>query len=236
MTNQPTVPTFADKVIDYNTALQYTGSLPAGFSVINPFASNAHTMAAMKSFYRKYYHDHRPRFLLAGINPGRHGAGVTGIPFTDTKRLQEYCGISMNGVHTHEPSSVFIYEMIEAFGGPEKFYSSFYINSPFPLAITRQSGKGMVNANYYDDKLLTEMLTPFMSESLQKHCMLGLHKNVVFVLGRKNALFFEKLNQKIKLFENIVVLDHPRYIQQYKSKQKQEYITQYLDAFNQFLR
>ena len=41
----------------------------------------------------------------------------------------------MKSVHTHEVSSVFMYDMINAFGGVEKFYKEFYINSPFPLAI-----------------------------------------------------------------------------------------------------
>ena len=35
-----------------------------------------------------------------------------------------------------------------------------------------------------------------------------------------------------KLFEKMIVLEHPRYIQQYKSKEKDLYIDKYLIAFN----
>ena len=61
------------------------------------------------------------------------------VPFTDTKRLKSECGIEMKSVHTHEVSSVFMYDMINSFGGVEKFYKEFYINSPFPLAIVRNT-------------------------------------------------------------------------------------------------
>ncbi len=33
------------------------------------------------------------RYLILGINPGRFGGGITGIPFTDPIRLQNICGI-----------------------------------------------------------------------------------------------------------------------------------------------
>ena len=34
-----------------------------------------------------------------------------------------------------------MYEMIREYGGAGKFYRQFYINSPFPLAIVRQTKK-----------------------------------------------------------------------------------------------
>ena len=131
--------TFADKVIAFNRNLNYTGDLPEGFRVMNPFLDNPETMEVMQAFYHKFYRDNRQRRFIVGINPGRNGAGETGIPFTDTKRLEGACGIIMKSVHTHEVSSVFVYDMIEAYGGVVQFYRDFYINSPFPLAIIRQS-------------------------------------------------------------------------------------------------
>ncbi len=58
---------------------------------MNPFKENPDALAISSAFYKKYYDDHRMRRLILGINPGRFGAGVTGIPFTDTKRLTEKC-------------------------------------------------------------------------------------------------------------------------------------------------
>lgn len=224
---------FADKVIDFNRNLHYTGKLPEGFQVMNPYLDNPETMVVMKQFYQKYYNDHNSRRFIIGINPSRNGAGVTGVPFTDTKRLESVCGITMKSAYTHEVSSVFIYDMIEAFGGPADFYREFYINSPFPLAITRQTKTGKwLNANYYDDPALFKQVKEFMIASLKKHISLGLDTSEVFVLGKKNADFIGKLNAREKLFDKMTVLEHPRYIQQYKLKDQQLYIDRYLLAFH----
>nr|WP_255490607.1 DUF4918 family protein [Dysgonomonas sp. 511] len=40
------------------------------------------------------------------------------------------------------------------------------------------------------------------------------------------------MNKKANLFGRITVLEHPRYIQQYKSKDKQFYIDKYIQALN----
>ncbi|MCT3924479.1 SMUG2 DNA glycosylase family protein [Elizabethkingia anophelis] len=224
--------TFADKVIDFNRNLKYSGKLPEGFSVLNPYLDSPETMEVMQKFYHKYYNDSDQRRFIIGINPSRHGAGVTGVPFTDTKRLKSECGIEMKSVHTHEVSSVFMYDMINSFGGVEKFYKEFYINSPFPLAIVRNTKNGWLNANYYDDKRLFEDVKSFMIASLKKHISLGLDTSEVFVLGKKNADFIHKLNKEEKLFDKITVLEHPRYIQQYKSKEKEIYIDKYIVALN----
>ena len=225
--------TFADRVIEFNRGLVYTGNMPDNFQVMNPFMDNPETITVMREFYRKYYNDNNQRRFIIGINPSRNGAGVTGVPFTDTKRLESACGIAMKSARTHEVSSVFIYDMIEAYGGTEQFYSEFYINSPFPLAIIRETKSGnWLNANYYDDPLLFEMVKDFMIESLKKHINLGLNTSEVFVLGKKNAVFVEKLNKIEKMFDKLTVLEHPRYIQQYKSKEKELYIDKYLRALS----
>jgi len=225
---------FADKVIEFNRNLVYMGELPEGFQVMNPFLDNPETMEVMEAFYRKNYHDTRQRRFIIGINPSRNGAGVTGVPFTDTKRLEKACGITMKSARTHEVSSVFLYDMIEAYGGTEDFYRDFYINSPFPLAIIRQTAGGdWLNANYYDDPLLFQAVKEFMIESLKKHIDLGIDTSEVFILGKKNADFIAKLNAEAKLFDKMIPLEHPRFIQQYKSKDKQLYIDKYLTAFLQ---
>lgn len=223
--------TFGDKVIDFNRKLRYEGKLPKDFQVINPYMDNPETMEVMRQFYHKFYGDSKKRRFIIGINPSRHGAGVTGVPFTDTKRLESVCGIKMQSAYTHEVSSVFIYDMIAEYGGAKNFYKNFYINSPFPLAIVRRTKDGKyLNANYYDDPVLFEMVKDFMIASLKKHISLGLDTSEVYVLGKKNADFILKLNKEVKLFDNIKILEHPRYIQQYKSKEKHIYIDKYLLA------
>ncbi|MFD2743979.1 MULTISPECIES: SMUG2 DNA glycosylase family protein [Sphingobacterium] len=226
------ITTFAERVIDFNKQLVYDGELPEGFGVLNPYLDNPETMEVMRQFYEKYYSDQEQRKFLIGINPSRHGAGVTGVPFTDTKRLESICRIPMKSAHTHEISSVFMYDVIAAYGGPDTFYRKYYINSPFPLALIRfQNGK-WVNANYYDDKQLFDMVKGFMIRSLQKHISLGLDTSEVIILGKKNAKFIQKLNQEANLFDRLITVDHPRFIQQYKSREKQLYIDKYLIALS----
>ncbi|MDD4247475.1 MAG: SMUG2 DNA glycosylase family protein [Dysgonamonadaceae bacterium] len=227
---------FGDKVINFNRNLHYPGKLPAGFQVINPFQENPETMEITQQFYHKFYSDSKKRKFIVGINPSRHGAGVTGVPFTDTKRLESICGIKMHSAYTHEVSSVFMYEMIAQFGGARTFYEQFYINSPFPLAIVRKAKGGKwLNANYYDDPLLFEALKDYMIMTLKEHINLGLDTSEVFVLGVKNGQFIHKLNKETKLFESLKILEHPRYIQQYKFKEKQTYIDKYILTLNNLL-
>lgn len=227
--------TFGERVIDYNRNLHFSGKLPEGFRVLNPYFNNPETMEVMGQFYRKFYNDHKKRKFIIGINPSRHGAGVTGVPFTDTKRLESVCGIKMESAHTHEVSSVYLYDMIMEYGGPETFYSQFYINSPFPLAIVRLTKEGKwLNANYYDDKYLFEAVKDFMIESLKNHISMGLDTTEVYSLGKKNADFLDKLNSEVKLFDTIKALEHPRFIQQYKSKEKQLYIDKYILTLNKY--
>jgi Domain of unknown function (DUF4918) len=115
--------TFARKVIEFYRNLDFKGTLPAGVSIMNPFRDNPVVNVLTEEFYLKFFSDNKDRKLILGINPGRFGAGSTGIPFTDTKRLNENCGIPFSGFRTHEPSSAFIYEMIGAFGGVKEFYA-----------------------------------------------------------------------------------------------------------------
>lgn len=233
MTENNIIQTFADRAINFNKNLSFNGDLSDGFQVINPFLDHPETLVVMKKFYEKFYNDQSSRKFIIGINPSRHGAGVTGVPFTDTKRLDKVCGIPMDSAYTHEISSVFMYDMIEDYGGVEEFYKNFYINSPFPLAITRLTNGKWLNANYYDDAQLFETIKDYMIETLKKHINLGLDTSEVYILGKKNAEFISKINQQEKLFEKLVVLEHPRYIQQYKSKDKQLYLDKYIMALKQ---
>jgi len=225
--------TFADRVIEFNGNLEFSGLLPKGIRIMNPFRENAQIMPLSSAFYRKFYNDNQARHLILGINPGRFGAGVTGIPFTDTKRLVDPCGISYSGKVTHEPSSVFVYEVIEAYGGVNEFYNDFYINSVFPLGFTIHEGNGKEkNYNYYDSKELTAAISEFSIENIRKQIGLGIQTNNCYCFGTgKNEQFLQSVNRKFGFFQQIIALEHPRFVMQYKSKSRMDYINKYLEAF-----
>lgn len=228
--------TFANKILQFNSSLSLNNTvLPEGIGAMNPFrGENSALINKLTSlFYHKYYNDNQTRKLILGINPGRLGAGATGIPFTDTKRLSGDCNIAVSEIKTHEPSSVFVYEMIHTFGGPELFYKSFYISSISPLGFVKINEKGKaLNFNYYDRMDLQNAVLPFILKTLKQQLEFGIDTQTCFCLGTgKNFKFLKKLNDEHRFFEKIVPLEHPRYIMQYKAKQKSEYINKYLASF-----
>ncbi|MDZ4712385.1 MAG: SMUG2 DNA glycosylase family protein [bacterium] len=229
------MPTFAESVIKFNSELNFNKTLPDKIRIMNPFKNNPDAVDASQKFYKKYYNDNKRRRMILGINPGRHGAGSTGIPFTDTKRLEQICNINFKGMHTHEPSSVFIYKLIEAFGGVKKFYNKFYINSLCPLGFVFVNEKGKeINYNYYDNEGLYETVKPFIIESIRKQIKFGMNTDVCYCLGTgKNYKYMNSLNNEQKFFDQIVPLEHPRYIVQYKSKKMNEYAMKFVNILKQ---
>lgn len=220
---------FADNVIEFHKHLEFTGKLTDNIRVLNPFKDHEEILIILERFYKKFFSDQNPRKIILGINPGRLGAGATGIPFTDTKRLTEVCGIEAPSLHTHEPSSVFVYDVIHGFGGPEAFYHQFYINSICPLGFIQKNKKGnWVNCNYYDYNDLFKATKDFIISTLRQQINFGIDTSECFILGKKNAKFFKTINDEAQLFDRITVFDHPRYIIQYKMKQKEHYVAEYL--------
>ncbi len=222
--------TFAEKVNSFNGNLNFTKPLPKGIQIMNPFKENASILPISKLFYNKFYNDSKERYFIIGINPGRHGAGITGIPFTDTIRLETHCGIKIKEFNSYETSSEFIYTLIEAYGGVYKFYSRHYINAVCPLGFTKTNGRGKaVNYNYYDDKELTATVFDFIIRSLKTQISFGIKTDICFCLGAgKNYKFLVELNSKENLFGEIIPLEHPRFIMQYRRKKLQNYIDMYL--------
>lgn len=222
--------TFGDRVIAFNNSLHYKGILPPGIGVMNPFIENKEAMEASREFYHRYYNDNNVRHILIGINPGRFGAGQTGVPFTDPIRLREVCGIPYHGGTFREASSVFIYEMIAAYGGVKEFYGKFFISALSPLGFTQLTAKGnAVNHNYYDSKELKKASYPFIIDCLKKQLSLGINRETAVCLGiGKNFEIFKKINTEHGFFKEIIPLEHPRYIIQYKSKFKEDYIDKYI--------
>jgi len=226
--------TFADKIIEFNKLFYFEGLLPEGIRIMNPFRDN-YIFQVSSSFYRKYYNDNKPRHLILGINPGRFGAGFTGVPFTDTKRLTVECGLNYSGRQTHEPSSVFVYEVIKEYGGPAQFYRDFYITSVCPLGFTHTGPNGKeINYNYYDSSELMSAVLDFIVESIRIQIEFGIAADVCFCFGTgKNEKFLRALNERHGFFNKIIALEHPRFVMQYKSRSRQVYITKYINALSQ---
>jgi hypothetical protein len=221
---------FASRAIHFYLTQHEPEKLPPGVSAMNPYADPV-VQDIVQQFYVKFYSDQQPRVFILGINPGRFGAGVTGLSFTTPQNLARYCGIPNDLPPTPELSSRFIYKVIEAFGGVNAFYGRFFLSSLYPLALVKD-GK---NYNFYDDKATTQALWPVMIDSIRQQQTFGCDRRVAICLGRKNEGFLKKLNDQQGFFDRIVTVDHPRYILQYRSKFLEQYVDTYLQVLTDCL-
>ena len=218
--------TFADRAIHFYNDLRINTSLPAGSEILNPYENPA-VKDIVTSFFTRFYDDQQDRVILLGINPGRFGAGITGITFTDPIRLEEDCQIPNGFEKRAELSSRFIYDVISSYGGCQAFYQRFFLSAVSPLGFVRD-GK---NLNYYDDRELEAALGKFIESSLRDQIDLGIRKEKAICLGEgKNMKYLEKLNKKLDLFGEIISLPHPRWVMQYRFKRKEEFIEKYLEV------
>lgn len=219
--------TFGARAFRFYTSLA-TPRVPRGVEVMNPY-TDPPVRGYVRAFLGKYFSDNRERVLILGINPGRFGAGVTGVTFADPVALADECGIPNDLARRRELSSVFVYRVINALGGPDEFHSRFFLSAVCPLGFTRDR----VNLNYYDDRKLERAVTPFIISSIEQHVTLGGRRDQVVVLGRgQNSRFLRRLNDHHQWFASIHSLDHPRFIMQYRRKQLDSYVEKYGDVLS----
>lgn len=202
--------------------------MPAGVAVMNPYRS-ALVRRLVHAFSAKFLGDDAARTLVLGINPGRFGAGITGITFTDPVALADFCDIPNHLPRRRELSSVFIYELISRLGGPAPFYRRFFLTAVSPLGFTR----GGTNLNYYDEPKLVRALQPFIVRSVEQQIALGGRRDHAIVLGLgQNQRFVRELNARYGFFEHIHALEHPRWIMQYRRPHLERYLRKYADVFS----
>lgn len=219
---------FGNAAYGFLKDLKIQSKLPKGISCLLPF-EDPEVLKVNKLFFGKYYNDHLSRKMIIGINPGRFGAGITGISFTDPVKLENVLEIRNSFIKRAELSSDFVYKVIDEFGGPENFFKKFYLTAVSPIGFIK-NGK---NINYYDDKELCENLNEFIVQSLKQQIGFGVDRSIAFCLGEgENFKYLNKLNHEHRFFDRIVPLAHPRFIMQYKRKQIEEYVQRYLAAFD----
>ena len=218
----------SDKIIKFYDNLRKVVT-KNNIAVLDPY-TNSSVKKIYRNFYNKYFDDTKKRIILFGINPGRLGGGITGIPFTDPYNLKVKCGINSDFNMKKELSSKFIYEMIEGYGGTNMFYKKFFISSICPYGFTL-NGK---NLNYYDDNDLfnkwKNQIVKWIRFQIEN---IGSNKTCIIIGKGKNQKFFEILNKEYKFFDEIIALPHPRWILQYRSKEKNLYIKNYIKSLKQ---
>ena len=143
------------------------------------------------------------------------------------------------------------FKIINPFNGSQKeivneisttFYKRFYndcnkrriILGSSPARRGTNSKGNEVNCNYYDSKKLQETLYSLIVRSIQAQIDFGIDTSVCYCIGSgDNYTFLSKINKKYNFFDEIIPLEHPRFIMQYNSKHKYEYFEKYLTALKQ---
>ena len=185
-------------------------------------------MGYVRAFLDNYFDDDAKRTLVFGINPGRFGAGITGITFTDPVALADFCGVANDLQRKRELSSIFIYDFIRRYGGVREFYRHFFLTAVCPLGFTRDG----LNLNYYDVPALARAVEPFIVASIRRHIAIGGRVERAIVIGKgKNLQFMSELNARHGFFRELLSVEHPRSIMQYRRKQLERYLAEYEAVF-----
>lgn len=204
------------------------------YKIINPYndCNKEQIKVITTKFYTRFYNDKKKRRLILGSNPARRASAVTGVPFEDAIHLQKETGIFIDNFFVNKSSSNFLYDVIDEYGGCEKFYNDFYMNFVFPLGISKINSKGNeVNYNYYDVKQYEERFEEYIIKSIKEILQFNIDTSICYCIGSgKNYEYLVKLNRKYNFFKEIIPLEHPRFIMQYNSKNKDLYLKKYLEA------
>jgi hypothetical protein len=186
----------------------------------------------MDRFFNKFFNDKKKRFFVIGINAGRFGAGNTGIPFTDSVQLEVSCGIPNTLKKRSEISSEFLYKFINEWRGTQEFYQNFFFTGMSPVGFLKNG----TNCNYYDDPDLLSNTKPFIIETLTQQFTFGARREAVIIIGSgKNAKIFNELNKEHQWFKEVFIVEHPRFIMQYRRKHINEYLIKYTNVFSEVL-
>lgn len=216
---------FADRLTRFLTEFPLPPPLPENVQAYSPYHEPT-PRALFTEFARRYYQGEQPRVALLGINPGRLGNGRTGVAFTDPVALAAW-GIENDLPRRREPSSEFVQAVVQAMGGPQKFYQHFFLGSLYPLVLLREG----LNYNFYDSPAVTAALWPSIQEAVRRQTTeVGLARHAAICLGRRNGQYFTRLNQELQLFDQLHILDHPRFLMQYKRRALAENVARYVEV------
>lgn len=217
---------FASAIASFLTHLN-PPTLPVGVEVLNPYLE-PEIRRVVRSMITTYYVDAPARLSVWGINPGRFGAGLTGLAFTDPWAVVHQLGIDTSVGGRREISAEFISDVIDAYGGPAAFYRDIYLGAVSPLGYVHQG----VNMNFYDTAELRASVVPYAIACMQKQIKAGLRTDVAVVLG--SGALQKVVEREIRSavgIERVVYLEHPRFIMQYRRSQRVAYVERYVSTF-----
>ncbi len=217
---------FAQGVVGFLTHHRRPAGLPGGIDVLDPY-HDPEVVRVLGEMAHRYYGTAPDRLSVWGINPGRFGAGITGLSFTDPWAVAHQLGIQTTLKGRREISAEFISDVIDAYGGPAAFYRDTYLGAVSPLGFVCNG----VNVNFYDTPELMRAVTPYAIASMCAQVGLGLRTDAAVILGTgKLRQVIERDIRTALPFESVVYLEHPRFIMQYRRSQRSAYVDRYVET------
>ena len=189
-----------------------------GIRVLTDFESNRE---GMNAFFQIYYGKAIPKIMICGINPGRFGAGKTGIPFLDFASLSQLIpGIERQD---SESSATFFFQVVKSFGA-ESFFKKFYVTNFSSLGYLRDGA----NLNYHDlpQAALETVERNFLEE------IATVEPTHVISLGREVHRSVLKLLPPS--IDCSLRLPHPAWVATYKSNELDHWVERYREVLAKF--
>lgn len=131
-----------------------------GIAILDGFLRE---QAMVRAFYRAYYALPRRRVVVCGINPGRLGAGKTGLPFLDYDTLRRLLAdrFAMDGRRGGERSAAFVASVMDHFGA-SRFFDRVYLTNLSWFGFMR-AGRNL-NYDRLPPEIQGELLGDFLAE------------------------------------------------------------------------
>ncbi|HZL11862.1 MAG TPA: uracil-DNA glycosylase family protein [Prolixibacteraceae bacterium] len=169
--------------------------------ILSEFLDNKNNII---EFHKKYVQPNSPKIVMCGINPGRRGAGITGIPFIDTNSLSKMLPDISNP--KTEKSAKFFFSIIEEFG-INGFYRNVHVTNMSWFGFYELDKGTNINYNSLPTEIQNDLIDKFVEE------MDFINPNVIIPIG--DIVNWELLyNLKVKNRLNAEIgprLYHPAY-------------------------
>lgn len=200
------------RYLDNHSFLQMIGV--SNICVLSDFLLNGEIVDA---FWDRYYAQAVPRSVICGLNPGRFGAGKTGIPFLDFQSLSQL----MPGVDRQdsEKSAAFFYKVIQAYGS-DAFFRHFYVTNVASVGFLCDGR----NLNYPDlpKAALAIVEANFCEEMkiVKPTCLISLGTAVQHTARKLLSLDVDCTLR----------LPHPAWVATYRSREMEKWVDEYVKA------
>jgi hypothetical protein len=194
--------------------------------ILSDFIDNKNNII---EFHKKYIEPNSPKIVICGINPGRNGAGLTGIPFIDFESLSNMLpGIKEND---WEQSAKFFFSVVQGFG-IEIFYKNFHVTNISWFGFSRIDKSK--NVNYFEKDISTEIAIYLIDKFVEEMDLIN--PDYIIPLSKTVLYELENLKKQKKIRAEIgTCLNHPSWVVAYRRKDLSTWRQKYIDTFSKYI-